>query len=142
MHVSFYAILCIYSIYRVWTNSLLLFLNCKSLWIKASAKWLKSKSKVNYSGYSDNSNTDRITVSFDRRRRRFEKIYVTQHSDQVNFDQNHTYRISLDLLKDIQELSLNKFLRETMNASYQISYQMHSISSSVCKEWTLPESRV
>ncbi len=38
MHLSFYAILYIYSIYRVLNYSLLLFLNCKSLWIKASAK--------------------------------------------------------------------------------------------------------
>ncbi len=68
-----------------------------------------------YTGLSDNSNKDRIIVSFDSVWNRFEKMYVTQHSDQVNFDQNHTYCISLDLLKDIQELRLKEFLRETMN---------------------------
>uniref|UniRef100_A0A672LZD2 Uncharacterized protein n=1 Tax=Sinocyclocheilus grahami TaxID=75366 RepID=A0A672LZD2_SINGR len=94
----------------------------------------------NYTGYSDSSNTDRIIVSFGPRRRRFENVYVTQHSDQVHFDQNHTYRISTELIKDIQDLSREEFLREptnhsehisidihqeTMNDSYQISYQMH-----------------
>ncbi len=59
----------------------------------------------NYTGYSDNSNKDRIIVSFDPRRKRFENVYVTQHSDQVNFDQNHTYRISAELIEEIQDLS-------------------------------------
>ncbi len=74
-----------------------------------------------YTGYSDNSNKDRIIVSFDPRRRRFEKIFVTQHSDQVHFDQNHTYRISIDLLKDIQELNRKDFLRRRTNHSEHIS---------------------
>ncbi|XP_026059460.1 uncharacterized protein LOC113044075 [Carassius auratus] len=78
-----------------------------------------------YTGYSDDSNKDRIIVSFNSRWNRFEKIYVTQHSDEVHFDQNHTYRISPKLLEDIQELNLKKFLRKTINNSYQISYQMH-----------------
>uniref|UniRef100_A0A9J8CBI4 Uncharacterized protein n=1 Tax=Cyprinus carpio carpio TaxID=630221 RepID=A0A9J8CBI4_CYPCA len=79
----------------------------------------------NYTGQSDNSNIDRIMVSFNSSWNIFEKIYVTQHSDEVHFDQNHTYCISPKLLKDIQELSLKKFLRKTINYSNQISYQMH-----------------
>ncbi|XDV15715.1 hypothetical protein PO909_015733 [Leuciscus waleckii] len=66
---------------------------------------------VNYKGYSDNSNKDRIIVLFNLRWNRFESIYVTQHSDMVNFDQNHTYCISIELMKIIQDLSCEEFLR-------------------------------
>uniref|UniRef100_A0A672M3A0 Uncharacterized protein n=1 Tax=Sinocyclocheilus grahami TaxID=75366 RepID=A0A672M3A0_SINGR len=79
----------------------------------------------NYTGYSDSSNTDRIIVSFGPRRRRFENVYVTQHSDQVHFDQNHTYRISTELIKDIQDLSREEFLREPTNHSEHISIDIH-----------------
>uniref|UniRef100_A0A673I7I1 Uncharacterized protein n=1 Tax=Sinocyclocheilus rhinocerous TaxID=307959 RepID=A0A673I7I1_9TELE len=75
----------------------------------------------NYTGYSDSSNTDRIIVSFDSRRRRFENVYVTQHSDQVHFDQNHTYCISTELIKDIQDLSREAFLSGRTNGSEHIS---------------------
>ncbi|XP_058650185.1 uncharacterized protein LOC131551323 [Onychostoma macrolepis] len=75
----------------------------------------------NYTGYSDNSNKDRIIVSFDSRLNKFEKIYVTQHSDQVHFDQNHTYCVSIDLLKDIKELSREEFIRGRTNRSEHIS---------------------
>ncbi len=50
---------------------------------------------------------------------------MTQHSDRVNFDQNHTYRISLDLLNDIQDLSREEFLREPTNHSEHISIDIH-----------------
>ncbi len=80
-----------------------------------------------YTGYSDSSNMDRIIVSFKSSwsSPRFDTIYVTQHSDEVHFDQNHTYCISTGLIKNIQELSREDFLSETMNDSYQISYQRH-----------------
>ncbi len=74
-----------------------------------------------YTGYSDSSNMDRIIVSFISKRRRFMNVYVTQHSDQVHFDQNHTYCISLDLLKDIQELSREDFLSGRTNRPEHIS---------------------
>ncbi len=86
-----------------------------------SANSLPDYVTEHYTGYSDNSNKDRIIVSFDPRRRRFMNVYVTQHSDQVHFDQNHTYRISLDLLKDIQELNRKDFLRGRTNRSEHIS---------------------
>ncbi len=81
----------------------------------------------NYTGYSDNSNKDRIIVSFKSNwsSPRFNIIYVTQHSDEVNFDQNRTYCISTGLIKNIKELSREDFLRETKNDSYQIFYQRH-----------------
>ncbi|KAK9981513.1 hypothetical protein ABG768_001042 [Culter alburnus] len=65
-----------------------------------------------YTGYIDNSNTDRIIVLFNSRWNRFDSIYVTQHSDQVRFDQNHTYCISIKLMKDIKNLSREDFLKE------------------------------
>ncbi|XP_056103174.1 uncharacterized protein LOC130082352 [Rhinichthys klamathensis goyatoka] len=70
----------------------------------------------------DDSNTDRIIVSFKSHwsTPRFDRIYVTQHSDPVNFDQNHTYCIRIKLIKAIKRLSRNKFLRKTLNDSYQI----------------------
>ncbi|XP_056312504.1 uncharacterized protein LOC130225094 [Danio aesculapii] len=55
----------------------------------------------NYTGHSDDSNCDRIIASYDSGWDMFGEIYVTRHSDQRNFDQNHTYRISTDLLKAI-----------------------------------------
>ncbi len=64
-------------------------------------------------------------IHLEPRRRRFDKMYVTQHSDQTHFDQNQAYCISIDLLKNIKELSREDFLRETTNDSYQISFQMH-----------------
>lgn len=77
-----------------------------------------------YTGYSDDSNKDRIIVSFDSKLNKFEKIYVTQHSDQVNFDQNHTYCISNDLLKDIKKSSHEDFLRGRTNGSQPVSISM------------------
>lgn len=74
-----------------------------------------------YTGYSDDSNKDRIIVSFDSGWNRFEKIYVTQHSDHVKFDQNRTYCISTKLIKDIQDLNLEDFLRGRTNRSEHIS---------------------
>ncbi|KAK9981511.1 hypothetical protein ABG768_001040 [Culter alburnus] len=52
-----------------------------------------------YTGYLDDSNTDRIIVLFKSSwsTPRFDRIYVTRHSDQTNFDWNHTYCISSDL---------------------------------------------
>ncbi len=74
-----------------------------------------------HSGHSDNSNKDRIIVSYNSRQRRFMNVYVTQHSDQKHFDQNHTYCISIDLLKDIQELSREDFLSGRTNRPEHIS---------------------
>uniref|UniRef100_A0A671LD21 Uncharacterized protein n=1 Tax=Sinocyclocheilus anshuiensis TaxID=1608454 RepID=A0A671LD21_9TELE len=79
----------------------------------------------NYTGQSDNSNKDRIIVSFDSRRKKFENVYVTQHSDRMRFDQNHTYRISTELIKDIQDLSREEFLREPTNCSEHIFIDIH-----------------
>ncbi len=95
----------------------------------------------NYTGHSDKSNKDRIIVSFDSRLNKFEKMYVTQHSDLVHFDQNHTYCISIDLLKNIQDLSREELLRGRTNRSEHISIDIPQSaqiqplqSQSICEE--------
>ncbi|KAA0722058.1 hypothetical protein E1301_Tti012132 [Triplophysa tibetana] len=90
----------------------------------------------NYKGTSADRNTDRIIVSLSslwNSQERFEGIYVTQHSDQANFDQNHTYQISQDLIKDIKNLTLAEFLRQMKNDPNLIHYNQHvyrNVSSS------------
>ncbi|ROL46575.1 hypothetical protein DPX16_21759 [Anabarilius grahami] len=81
-----------------------------------------------YTGCSDESNTDRIIVSFDSRWNRFDSIYVTRHSDLARFDQNHTYCISIQLLKEVKGLNHAEFLRKTMNAQspYQMNFHQNS----------------
>ncbi|XP_051994206.1 uncharacterized protein LOC127652173 isoform X3 [Xyrauchen texanus] len=71
----------------------------------------------NYTGDLDDSNTDRIIVSlhFSWKRLYFGNVYVTQHSDQVHFDQNRTFCISHSLIKDIKLLNRAEFLRQTKN---------------------------
>uniref|UniRef100_A0A9J8AZD2 Uncharacterized protein n=1 Tax=Cyprinus carpio carpio TaxID=630221 RepID=A0A9J8AZD2_CYPCA len=93
----------------------------------------------NYTGQSDNSNIDRIMVSFNSSWNIFEKIYVTQHSDEVHFDQNHTYCISTDLLKEIKQLSRDKFLKGRTNRSEQLSISMppsvQRRQTNTCQSW-------
>ncbi|KAK9981515.1 hypothetical protein ABG768_001044 [Culter alburnus] len=79
-----------------------------------------------YTGYLDDSNTDRIIVLFNSRWNRFDSVYVTQHSDPANFDWNHTYCISSDLMKDIRRSRRKEFLRKTLNKSYHITIEEHS----------------
>lgn len=83
-----------------------------------------------YTRYLDDSNTDRIIVSFKygSNQARFESIYVTQHSDPSHFDQNHTYHVSTDLMKDIQKLSMEKFLKKTKMEIFNF-YRQCSLSA-------------
>ncbi|XP_055060370.2 uncharacterized protein [Misgurnus anguillicaudatus] len=71
---------------------------------------------VNHNRNHADSNKDRIIVCYNSDLRRFDRIYVTQHADQVNFDQNHTYRISQGLIRTIGSMALGEFLRQTKNA--------------------------
>lgn len=72
---------------------------------------------ANYNRNRADSNADRIIVRFQPNPPSFDRIYVTQHSDQVNFNANTTYRISHGLLKTIKSLRLEEFLRRTRNDS-------------------------
>nr|XP_055060369.1 uncharacterized protein LOC129444049 [Misgurnus anguillicaudatus]XP_055060370.1 uncharacterized protein LOC129444049 [Misgurnus anguillicaudatus]XP_055060371.1 uncharacterized protein LOC129444049 [Misgurnus anguillicaudatus]XP_055060372.1 uncharacterized protein LOC129444049 [Misgurnus anguillicaudatus] len=78
---------------------------------------LPSYVTVNHNRNRADSNKDRIIVRYNSGLRSFDRIYVTQHADHVNFDQNHTYRISQGLIKTIQGFwNLEEFLRQTKNA--------------------------
>ncbi|KAK9981509.1 hypothetical protein ABG768_001038 [Culter alburnus] len=85
-----------------------------------------------YTGYLDDSNTDRIIVLFNSRWNRFDSVYVTQHSDPVKFDWNHTYCINpltrtiTPLMKHIRRSRRKEFLRKTLNDSCQITIEEHS----------------
>ncbi|XP_051983580.1 uncharacterized protein LOC127644434 [Xyrauchen texanus] len=84
----------------------------------------------NYTGRTDDSNTDRIIISFDKNLNRFDCIYVTKHSDKSHFNRNCTFRISQGLIKLIQRLSW-KELEETVNkqrSDSEFSLQCESIS--------------
>lgn len=62
-----------------------------------------------YTGLQDNSNMDRVIVSMDNEW--FDKVYVTEHNGLSSYNSDSTYRISKGLLKIIQGLSLEDFLR-------------------------------
>ncbi|KAA0722054.1 hypothetical protein E1301_Tti012128 [Triplophysa tibetana] len=87
---------------------------------------------ANYNRNHADSNADRIIVRFQPNPPSFDRIYVTQHSDQINFNANTTYRISHGLLKTIKTLRLEDFLKRTRNDSpfgliFQPRYnQVHS----------------
>ncbi|XP_035386280.1 uncharacterized protein LOC118240055 [Electrophorus electricus] len=72
-----------------------------------------------YTGLKDDSNTDRIIVSLDDDW--FDKVYITTHIDESNYDSDNTYRITKGLLKIISRLTLAEFLYKT---GYQLSATM------------------
>ncbi|XP_072526262.1 uncharacterized protein [Salminus brasiliensis] len=64
-----------------------------------------------YTGELDDSNTDRIIVSLDDEW--FDRVYVTAHIDEADYDINSTYRISKGLLTTIsQQQGVEAFLME------------------------------
>ncbi|KAA0722060.1 hypothetical protein E1301_Tti012134 [Triplophysa tibetana] len=77
-------------------------------------------------------NIDRIIVSYNTNLKTFQVIYVTQHSSQKRkrkqFDQHHTYCISPDLIKLIQDLELNEFLQKTMDNEESDSLSQDELS--------------
>ncbi|KAL1281791.1 hypothetical protein QQF64_000594 [Cirrhinus molitorella] len=86
-----------------------------------------------YTGHLDDSNKDRIIVSFDSSLNKFEKIYVTQHSDRTKFDQNHTYHISINLMQKINELKRKDFLKKTINHSHVSKDKHQSVLTNSCQ---------
>ncbi|KAK9981823.1 hypothetical protein ABG768_001347 [Culter alburnus] len=76
-----------------------------------------------------NSNTDRIIVSlYDEEW--FHRVYVTQHHNRSNYDQNATYRISRGLLMIIRRRSLEYFLEEMDYSYLQLLLSMAMINYS------------
>ncbi|XP_017564822.1 uncharacterized protein LOC108434307 [Pygocentrus nattereri] len=71
--------------------------------------------------HQQGSNTDRIIVSRDDVW--FDKVYITTHRDESNFDIDSTYRISKGLLMIISRLTLEGFLDE-------MGYRRHPVDRS------------
>ncbi|XP_057187289.1 uncharacterized protein LOC130552757 isoform X1 [Triplophysa rosa] len=86
----------------------------------------------NYDPDVPDSNTDRIIVSVHSSRNQvwFDKVYVTQHSDQTRFDQNRTYLIRREIIEDIRNLSAGEFLRQMKNDQHFQSLQIEPIQDS------------
>ncbi|KAI5087849.1 hypothetical protein C0J45_22338 [Silurus meridionalis] len=63
-----------------------------------------------YTGDYDDSNKDRIIVSF--KHGCFDKVYVTEHGDEWNYDPDKTYRINIKVIKYISRKKSTIFLSE------------------------------
>lgn len=63
-----------------------------------------------YTGSHDDSNTDRIIVSVDDVH--FDRVYVTEHRGESDYNPHGTYRISKGLITIIQDYELEDFLSE------------------------------
>ncbi|KAI5107660.1 hypothetical protein C0J45_1254 [Silurus meridionalis] len=63
-----------------------------------------------YTGYHDDSNTDRIIVSVDDEY--FDRVYVTEHLGDSDYNPHGTFRISKGLIKIIQDYTREDFLDE------------------------------
>lgn len=66
--------------------------------------------REDHTGWQDDSNTDRIIVDMDGWN--VDRVYVTCHSDLLNFSRSDTYRISHGLINIIRRMSLERFLSE------------------------------
>ncbi|XP_072526261.1 uncharacterized protein [Salminus brasiliensis] len=63
-----------------------------------------------YTGYLDNSNTDRIIVCVNRFSMALHSIFVTRHRHQWTFDPDQTYCISPALIRTIRGMRREEFL--------------------------------
>ncbi|KAI7791399.1 uncharacterized protein LOC130548761 [Triplophysa rosa] len=68
----------------------------------------------------DDSNTDRIIVSVDDDEY-IERVYVTQHIDNSNYDPDTTFRISKGLLMFIRRMDLEKFQGSVQASSLDVA---------------------
>ncbi|XP_007232790.3 uncharacterized protein LOC103043743 [Astyanax mexicanus] len=64
-----------------------------------------------YNGYQYNNNADRIIICVDHDS--VNRVYVTSHGGQRNFNPNQTFQISPQLLKTIRRMKREDFIRET-----------------------------
>ena len=76
-------------------------------------------------GLQDDSNTNRIIIAIDSDWR-IHRVYVTQHSDPMNFSRDHTYRISQGLVNIISRLNLTEFLSEMGKRELRYALQSES----------------
>lgn len=63
-----------------------------------------------YTGHHDDSNIDRVIVRV--KDEHFDRVYVTEHCGESNYNPHGTYRISRGLIMLIQEYALDEFLKE------------------------------
>ncbi|XP_053478124.1 uncharacterized protein LOC128606119 [Ictalurus furcatus] len=77
---------------------------------KPKAHMLPKYVRKDYTGQHDDSNTDRIIVSIDGAY--FDRVYVTEHLGESDYNQHGTYRISKGLLEIIQRYTRSEFLSE------------------------------
>ncbi|KAA0712438.1 hypothetical protein E1301_Tti012961 [Triplophysa tibetana] len=87
------------------------------------ADQLPSYVSEDYSPYNnddDDSNTDRIIISVDDDEY-IERVYVTQHIDNSNYDPGATFRISKGLLMNIRRKNLEMFQGSVQAASLEFS---------------------
>ncbi|XP_017318881.1 uncharacterized protein LOC108263016 [Ictalurus punctatus] len=75
---------------------------------KPKAHMLPKYVRKDYTGQHDDSNTDRIIVSIDGAH--FDRVYVTEHLGESDYNQHGTYRISKSLIKIIQRYTRSEFL--------------------------------
>ncbi|XP_073716652.1 uncharacterized protein [Misgurnus anguillicaudatus] len=71
----------------------------------------------NYDSDVPDSNTDRIIVSIDSAQNGdiwFDEVYVTEHSDEDDFNEMCTYHISQDLIELIRDLEWRDFIRQVV----------------------------
>lgn len=70
----------------------------------------------NYDPDEPASNTDRIVVSVDSSGDVvwFDEVYVTQHSDEDDFNEIFTHSISSDLIETIKDLEWREFIRQVI----------------------------
>lgn len=66
-----------------------------------------------FTGEYDGSNKDRIIISLTGNT--IERVYVTEHVNQRNFNPNHTYEVSQRFIKQIRGMELEQFLQNCYN---------------------------
>lgn len=66
--------------------------------------------RCDYTGYHDGSNIDRIIVSVDGEY--FDRVYITEHLGDSDYNPHGTYRISKGLITIIQDYTRDGFLDE------------------------------
>ncbi|XP_027001888.2 uncharacterized protein LOC113642534 [Tachysurus fulvidraco] len=80
---------------------------------KAGAYRLPCYVRKDYTRLPDDSNMDRIIVSFNKNDNSFDRVFVTQHRDLSNFNKLFTYNISKGLIMMIRNLTSEEFLLKT-----------------------------
>lgn len=90
----------------------------------SGAEKLPSYVRANVNHRDNDKNKDRIIVRMDDDGN-IERVYITEHSDLKNFDNNKTYRVSKGLLQIIKNMTREEYLNCVTNP---IIYEQRSQS--------------